>query len=130
MMIKSMQALSSVALLFAGSLLLNGWIGYQLYPHEFHADEFVGGILHLLLGVVPLVAGMILLIRTQEKLFSIESLRGAVFAAVISLVSMAGGFISGYLRWDWAFGHFLIILITSLFFVWLIRCIMNSREAV
>jgi hypothetical protein len=50
-----------------GAMPLNGYIGYFLWPFEFHKDAFIGSALHLLIGLIPWLAGVILLATGSVK---------------------------------------------------------------
>lgn len=43
------------------AMMLNGFIGYVIWPEECHQDSFIGSVSHLLLGLVPFLGGIALM---------------------------------------------------------------------
>ncbi len=54
-------------LVLLGSARLNGYVGFLLWPSEFHHDTFIGSIAHLLLGAVPWLLGIALVVLGSNK---------------------------------------------------------------
>jgi hypothetical protein len=58
-------------LILLGSMLLNGYLGFLLWPAEFHHDAFTGSVLHLLLGVIPWLMGVVLITLGAKRAWDI-----------------------------------------------------------
>jgi len=65
-----------------GAMPLNGYAGFLLAPSEFHQDAFIGGILHLLAGLIPWLAGIALLACGSDR---------PLYVLAIWLAGLAGG---------------------------------------
>lgn len=48
-------------LVLFGSAPLNGYFGFLFWPNEFHTDASIGSILHLLIGLIPWLVGIVLI---------------------------------------------------------------------
>ena len=70
--------------LMLGAMLLNGYIGFLLAPSDFHHDSFTGSILHLLAGLIPWSAGIVLITCGSDR---------PLHVLAIWLAAFAGGFL-------------------------------------
>ena len=76
-----------------GAMPLNGYSGYMCDPGSFHQDAFVGSAWHLLAGVLPFAAGVVLLAFSRASTIQILliPLCGAVGGLVLALPAIITG---------------------------------------
>ena len=94
--IKTKDGLTVAAGLLAillGAMPLNGYFGYLRDASSFHQDAFIGGAWHLLAGMVPFGAGILLLAfsKTSTRQISAVLLCGVAGGLVLSLSSIITG---------------------------------------
>lgn len=75
-----------------GAMPLNGYFGYMRDPGSFHRDAFVGSAWHLLVGIVPVAAGILLLASSKASarplfLIPLCSIPGGLFLALPSIIT-------------------------------------------
>ena len=85
-------------LVLFGAMPLNGFFGFLLFPHEFAPDKFIGSPAHLLVGLTPWLAGIVLIAASSVKPLQILSYALIAFcagffmslAAIITAADYAG----------------------------------------
>ncbi len=76
-----------------GAMPLSGYFGYVRDPSSFHQDAFVGSAWHLLAGVVPFGAGILLLAfsRASTRQIFLIALCGIPGGLVVALSAIITG---------------------------------------
>jgi len=90
MVIRVLAALvGGVVLVALGAMPLNGYVLYLLWPLEFHKDALIRPTLYLLMGLIPWLAGVILLAIGSKKAWHLlaELILGIGGGMLISLIS-------------------------------------------
>jgi hypothetical protein len=58
-------------LVLLGSMAMNGYFGFLLWPAEYHHDAFIGTVPHLLIGLIPWLIGIVLITIGAKKAWHI-----------------------------------------------------------
>jgi uncharacterized membrane protein len=89
-------------LILLGSMPLNGYLGFLLWPNESHHDAFMGTMPHLLLGLIPWWIGIVLITIGSQKtlhvlMIGLASIGGGCFMAISSIINAKDS--KGWLCW-------------------------------
>lgn len=63
---------------------LNGYLGFLISPTQFHRNEFVGSFAHLAAGLIPLLIGLVLIVRDSDQRLLLPL--GALFGLGIGII--------------------------------------------
>jgi hypothetical protein len=83
---KSAGLLCGFLLVLFGAMPLNGYVGFLISPSQFHQDAFIGSFAHLLIGLIPLLSGVVLIVLGCDRPLQI---------LLISIVGLVLGLVLG-----------------------------------
>lgn len=105
-----------------GAAPLNGYVGFLVSPSQFKPDPFIGSISHLLIGLIPLLLGLVLIVLgcNRPLLILLFGIAGLVLVTLSSLAVLiqAKGYV-GFFGW-------LTIVTSSLIVAVAVRAILNA----
>jgi len=101
-------------LILGGAMPLNGWIGFQLFPEQFHFDGFVGSVWHLLIGALSFLSGIILVIRVKARLLTTEVFKGFFLGSIAYTIVIIPLFMIGKLKLNGALSGWVSLVVLAL----------------
>jgi hypothetical protein len=108
-------------LVLLGAMPLNGYILFRVSPAQFHQNEFLGSVTHLLIGVIPVLSGIVLLVLGSDRAWKL--LCTAFVGVGLGLLGAASAFIQAEDRT--AFLPWLAIVAASLLAAVAARAVLN-----